>query len=109
MISFEVGQSKNGQSSFEIQMADTYRTFVLDGSSEVSLVVPDGCNKVCFGSTKHFFWSRSSFTIPTGLTVNTQVIELDPANRTVTPGETLYFRSIAADTTVNIGFYKGGA
>lgn len=109
MLPMNVGQAKNGQATDEIEMSDTIRTFVLDGATEVSLTVPDNANKVNFGANNSFYWSRASFTLPAGTTVNTSTIELNPATRSVTAGETLYLRSISADTHVQLCFYKGGA
>lgn len=109
MLALDVKQASNSQPTFEIQLSDAIYTLVLDGSSEVTLAVPEGANKVIFASTNNFYWAKASFTLPSGTTPTLRVCELNPGIRTVEFGETIYLRSIAADTHIQMSFFKGGA
>lgn len=107
MLPLFVGESANGNSTFEIEMSDAMFDLVIDAGNEVTIVVPDDATKVKFWASNNFYWSRESFTIPNSPIFVSTTAEPNPGVRFVEAGETLYVQAINDATIIHVSFYKG--
>lgn len=107
MLPLNSGQAKNSQPTFETQKSDTIYDVLLNAGDLASVVVPANANKVLFSVTNDFYWDTATFTLPSNATFTNITQELNPALRTVTPGDTIYVRAVNNNTRIQCLFYFG--
>jgi hypothetical protein len=103
-----IARDDSGSPSYAINLAgagDVY-TCALDGTNESTLTVPANARIAVFGyaSGVDYWVSNAAITIPSANTFSASFVYLNPPPLTVTPAQTLHFKSSAAGK-ISVAFY----
>lgn len=105
MITFNIAQDNNGQSTFAVPFSDTINVQTLAPTVAESVTIPSGAKYVVFSSSADFYARiNAAATIPVGDVTDGSGSEMNPSIRQLRDVTTLSVISPSA-CTITLAFY----